>query len=59
MIAQAAKLLKPGGILVVELGHDSAEHVSRLLDTPEWTDVALTKDLAGIARIASARRSVD
>lgn len=56
LVAQAAKLLKPGGILVLELGHNSASHISRLLDTPEWTDVALTKDLAGIARVASARR---
>ena len=37
LIAQAAMLLKPGGILVLELGHNSADHVSRLLDTPEWT----------------------
>ena len=55
LIAQAAGSLKPGGILVLELGHNSAEHVSRLLDTPEWADVTLTKDLAGIPRVASAR----
>jgi release factor glutamine methyltransferase len=55
LIAQAAASLKPGGILVLELGHDSAEHVSRLLDTSEWADVALTNDLAGIARVVSAR----
>jgi release factor glutamine methyltransferase len=56
LIAQAAQLLKPGGILVLELGHDSAEHVSRLLATREWTDVALTNDLAGIPRVISALR---
>lgn len=56
LIAQAAKLLKTGGILVLELGHDSAEHVSRLLDSPEWTSVAITDDLAGISRVASAKR---
>ncbi len=56
LIAQAAKLLKPAGILVLELGHNSAEHVSRLLDTPEWTDAEFVKDLAGIVRVASARR---
>jgi len=58
LIAQAAKLLKPGGILVLELGHDSADHVSRLLETQEWANVALTNDLAGIPRIASAQRSL-
>jgi release factor glutamine methyltransferase len=56
LIEQAAKLLKPGGILVLELGHTSAEHVSRLLKAPEWQDFRITKDLAGIARIASALR---
>jgi release factor glutamine methyltransferase len=58
LIAQAARLLKPGGILVLELGHNSAEEISRLLDTPEWTDIMLTNDLAGITRVASARRHV-
>jgi release factor glutamine methyltransferase len=57
LIAQAAMLLKPGGILVLELGYNSAEHVSRLLNAPEWSDVAITNDLAGIKRVSSARRA--
>lgn len=57
LIAQAAMLLKPRGILVLELGHNSADHVSRLLDGPEWTGVNISRDLAGISRVASARRS--
>ena len=57
LIAQAALLLKPNGILVLELGYNSAEHVLRLLGVPEWTDVSITNDLAGIKRVASARRS--
>jgi release factor glutamine methyltransferase len=57
LIAQAAILLKPGGILVLELGHNSAEHVSRLLSATGWSDVAITNDLAGIKRVASARRT--
>ncbi len=56
LIAQAARLLKPGGTLVLELGHLSAEHVLSLLGAPVWTNVSLTKDLAGIARVASAQR---
>jgi release factor glutamine methyltransferase len=59
LIAQAATLLKPGGFLVLELGYNSAEHVSRLLDAPEWTSVAITNDLAGIPRVASAVRDSD
>jgi release factor glutamine methyltransferase len=57
LIAQAAMLLKPDGILVLELGHNSAEHVSRLLTAPGWSDLSLTNDLAGIKRVASARRT--
>jgi release factor glutamine methyltransferase len=56
LIAQAATLLKAGGLLVLELGHNSAEHVSHLLGAPEWTSVDITKDLAGIPRVASAQR---
>jgi release factor glutamine methyltransferase len=55
LIAQAAHLLKPGGFLVLELGHDSANRVMPLLHTKEWTDCRLTNDLAGIARVASAQ----
>jgi len=57
LIAQAAKLLKPSGILVLELGHSSAEHVARLLGPPDWFELAITDDLAGIPRVASAERS--
>ena len=57
LIAQAAALLKPDGILVLELGHNSAGHVSRLLTAPVWSDLALTSDLSGIKRVASARRT--
>ena len=55
LIAQAAALLKPEGILVLELGHDSASEVSRLLSGREWGNVAVTNDLAGIRRVASAK----
>ncbi len=58
LIAQAAMLLKSGGILVLELGHTSAERVLRLLDSPEWTGVAVKNDLAGIPRVASALRRI-
>ena len=56
LIAQAALLMKPGGILVLELGHNSKEHVIRLLASPNWTNLAIINDLAGIPRVASAVR---
>jgi release factor glutamine methyltransferase len=57
LIAQAAAMLKAGGLLVLELGHNSEQCVSCLLDAPEWENVAITSDLAGIPRVASAMRS--
>ncbi len=57
LIAQAAQLLKPDGLLLLELGYNSAEAVLRLLDAPEWREVSITPDLAGIARVASSRRT--
>ena len=57
LIDQAAKLVRPAGIVVLELGHNSAEHVSRLLGPPDWLDLAIANDLAGIPRVASARRA--
>jgi len=56
LIAQAAALLKPGGILVLELGHDSSGEVGRLLQAPGWENVSVRNDLAGIPRVASAQR---
>ncbi len=57
LIAQAAQHLKPGGILVLELGHNSLPAVQPLLDFPNWTNVGLTKDLAGIDRVITAERT--
>jgi release factor glutamine methyltransferase len=56
LIAQAAAHLKRGGILVLELGHDSLPAIQPLLDAPMWTNVAVTKDLAGIPRVIAAER---
>lgn len=58
LIPEAARHLKPGGLLVLELGHDSLPAVRPLLDTPEWTNVGVTNDLSGIPRVLSAERSV-
>jgi release factor glutamine methyltransferase len=58
LIHQARDLLRDSGILVLELGHDSAEHVRKIFDAqPEWTKVAITMDLAGIPRVLAAERA--
>jgi release factor glutamine methyltransferase len=56
LITQSARHLKPGGILVVELGHNSLPAVQPLLETPPWTAVGVTNDLAGIPRVIAAER---
>ena len=57
LVAQSAAQLKPGGLLVLELGHDSLPAVQPLLDAPLWINVGVTNDLAGIPRVISAERS--
>jgi release factor glutamine methyltransferase len=56
LIAQAAHHLAHGGLLVLELGHNSLPAVEPLLDLPNWTNVGVTKDLAGIDRVLAAER---
>src|SRR5258707_825892 len=57
LITQAAAHLKPGGMLVLELGHNSLPAVQPLLDAPTWTNVGVTNDLAGIPRVLAAERT--
>lgn len=56
LIAEAATHLKPGGILVLELGHNSLPAVQPLLDTSTWTNISVTNDLAGIPRVLAAQK---
>src|SRR6266704_965768 len=56
LIVQAAAHLKPRGVLLLELGHNSLPAVRPLLDAPAWTNVGVTNDLAGIPRVLAAER---
>jgi|SRR5579859_186133 len=57
LIAQAARSLMHGGILVLELGHNSLAAVQPLLDAPDWTTVSVTNDLSGVARVIAAEKA--
>ena len=57
LITQSAAHLKPNGILVLELGHDSLAAVQPLFDSPLWTNISVINDLAGIPRVISAERA--
>lgn len=57
LIKQAGELLRSGGVLVLELGHDSAQHVrSILMAQRHWVNVSVTNDLAGSPRVLAAER---
>jgi release factor glutamine methyltransferase len=54
LIPEAARLLKPGGHLVMEIGWLASTQVGAMLG--EWTKVEAKPDLAGIPRVVIARR---
>jgi release factor glutamine methyltransferase len=55
LIEQSAALLRDGGILVLELGYNSLDRVRAILAAnPQWRDLKVTNDLAGIPRVLSA-----
>lgn len=58
IIPQAGKVLKPGGLLALEIGFDQAEAVKGMLDTT-WQDIKVKKDYTGHDRIVLARRKSD
>lgn len=55
LVPEAARILRPGGWLVLELGYNVAEQV-RAMFSEAWDSPEIGKDLAGIDRVLSARR---
>ncbi|MBE7021798.1 MAG: peptide chain release factor N(5)-glutamine methyltransferase [Ruminococcaceae bacterium] len=47
----APQLLKPGGLLALEVGHDQAESVCALLVKAGFSGIETLQDLAGISRV--------
>lgn len=54
---QASCKLKPDGYLLLEFGYDQADDVSDLLKAQGYHSIIRHKDLAGITRAISARRT--
>jgi release factor glutamine methyltransferase len=59
LIAQSTERLKPGGLLVLELGYNSLGAVQPLFNGPDWVNVGVTNDLAGIPRVIAAERAAE
>ena len=54
LFRQSAFVLKPGGLLILELGFGSLDTV-RAMAEEGWQDVRITDDLAGIPRVLTAQ----
>jgi release factor glutamine methyltransferase len=57
VIALAAGLLRPGGLLVVEHADVQGDRLLAALDDARWSDAADHRDLAGRPRYVTARRA--
>jgi release factor glutamine methyltransferase len=55
IVADAPRVLRPGGWLIMELGFGSVDRVSALLEG--WSERRVEPDLAGIPRVIAGRRS--
>ena len=56
ILASAADHLEPGGTLHLEHGYDQADAVAELFLDADFTDIAQSRDLAGIVRVSGGRR---
>ena len=55
-IPEAFSRLKPGGWLVLEIGHDQASQVAGFLQDHAFTAIEVNTDLSGVARFPFAKR---
>lgn len=51
IVADARTCLKPGGLLLLEIGHDQSPAVKNLMQTAGYVDIEFKHDLAGIPRV--------
>jgi release factor glutamine methyltransferase len=56
LAAEAARVLRPGGWLIMELGYRQTDAVTAMFDA-QWRAVDVVEDLAGLPRVLAARRT--
>jgi release factor glutamine methyltransferase len=60
LIDEAADHLAPGGTLLLEISPEQSDAVTRRIESSgTYADLRVKKDLAGLARVACARRKAD
>lgn len=57
IVPQAARLLRPGGILVLEVAPHRSASVRRLLEEGAFTGIEVRRDYAGLDRVVLGRRA--
>jgi release factor glutamine methyltransferase len=55
LVTDAQRVLRPGGWMVLELGYNSKDRVLGMFG-PQWRDVRVVPDLAGIPRVVAGRK---
>lgn len=56
LVAQAKSVLVPNGWIMMEMGYDQGPALRELLESSGFEDVQIKKDLAGLDRMAIARK---
>ena len=57
LIDEAPAFIKPGGHMLMEIGFDQGEAVTRLIDGSAWALREIRPDLQGIPRIVVLQRT--
>ncbi len=57
LIPQAKRLLRPGGWLILELGHATVRQLAPAMQNPDWEALEIRDDLQGIPRVLAAQRT--
>lgn len=56
LLPELFRVLKPGGLMAVEIGYDQSEAVMALVRQAGFSDIKLAKDLGGQPRVVSGRK---
>jgi release factor glutamine methyltransferase len=59
IISEARPLLAPGGVLAMEIGHDQADRVHRLMQSAGYSEIERDRDYGGFERVISGILSVN
>ena len=59
LAVRAAEALRPGGLLLMEFGAEQGRAVEEIFcGRPDWADIRIHKDLAGLERCLEARKTM-